>query len=282
MKRFFLLAALSVAALSLPAPIRAAKSIKPGPVSIDPASGYVMVRIGPTSGKKFRSPPLYLWRFDPQTNEVRTKRKKDPARVPKTEDDSVSLGDRVFLAGERMSVYLSSITPGDWVIHGSVKTCLCLGSYRFSVKPGEVTDLGTAFIQSEAGGIDLPEMRLESISMDLLERPYAVPEAMVVKAAVDGDVVPPELKAIVIKRAELIPDIRFANRAGLRYLYYGGLLLNRAIGLPKMTSGDGRAFVDAIEKKAKDTEVVAKPVLQGEEPKPTPDAEPAPASPAAP
>jgi hypothetical protein len=282
MTRLLRLAALCIAA-SLPSGAAlAAKSLKPGVVKLDPALGYVMVRIGPTVGKKFRSSPLYLWRFDPLTSEVRTKRKKDPARVPKIEDDSVSLGDRVFVAGERTSVFLSSITPGDWVIHGSVKTCLCLGSYRFTVKPGEITDLGTVLIQSEAGGIDVPELRLESMSMDLLERPYAVPEAIFVKAAAEGDMVPAEVKDLVIKRAELVSDVRFANRAGLRYLYYGGLLVNRAVGLPKMASGDGKALVEAVERKSGDTEVVAKPVLQGEEPKPTPDAEPVPAAPAAP
>jgi hypothetical protein len=271
MNRFFMIA-LSAAALVAAVPaVQAAKGLKPGAVTLDPALGYVLVRIGPTSGKKFKSPALYLQRFDPATNEVRTRRKKDALRVPKGEDDSVSLGDRVFLAGERTSVYMASITPGEWVVHGSYKTCLCLGSYRFTVAPGQVTDIGTVLIASEAGGLYIPGLQREPLAPDLEERPYAVPDAIMVKAATESDTLPPEIAGLSFKRAELIPDIRFTNRGNLRYLYYGGILVNRAVGLPAPVSGDARAIVDRVTKAADEKEVVAKPVLEGEEPKPVSD-----------
>lgn len=263
-----LVGALMVAA----APVaHAAKGLKPGAVTLDPALGYVLVRIGPTSGKKFKSPALYLQRFDPATGEVRTRRKKDPARVAKGEDDAVSLGDRVFLAGDRTSIYIASITPGEWVVHGSYKTCLCLGSYRFTVAPGQITDIGTVLIASEAGGLYVPGLQREPLAPDLEERPYAVPDAIMVKAAMDGDVLPPEMSGLPLKRAELIPDIRFTNRGNLRYLYYGGILVNRAVGLPTPVSGDARAIVDRVMKASDEKEVLAKPVLEGEEPKPVSD-----------
>jgi hypothetical protein len=261
----------------------AAKGLKPGAVTLDPALGYVLVRIGPTSGKKFKSPALYLWRFDPTTNEVRTRRKKDPARVAKGEDDSVVLGDRVFLAGEQTSVYIASITPGEWVVHGSYKTCLCLGSYRFTVAPGQITDIGSVLIASEAGGLYVPGLQRQPIAPDLEERPYAVPEAILIRAATDADALPPEVSGLPLKRAELIPDIRFTNRGNLRYLYYGGILVNRAAGLPAPVSGDARAIVDRVMKAADEKEVQAKPVLEGEEPKPVSDKDDAPvATPAQP
>jgi hypothetical protein len=167
MNRLFSMA-LAGAVLVAAVPVaHAAKGLKPGAVILDPTLGYVLVRIGPTNGKKFKSPALYLWRFDPATNEVRTRRKKDPARVPKGEDDSVVLGDRVFLGGERSSVYIASITPGEWIIHGSYKTCLCLGSYRFTVAPGEITDIGTVLIASEAGGLYVPDLPREPLAPDL-------------------------------------------------------------------------------------------------------------------
>ena len=269
--------ALAGAALIATAPAAdAAKGLKPGAVTLDPALGYVLVRIGPTNGKKFRSPALYLWRFDPTTNEVRTRRKKDPARVAKGEDDSVVLGDRVFLAGDRTSVYIASITPGEWVVHGSYKTCLCLGSYRFTVAPGQVTDIGTVLIASEAGGLYVPGLERAPLAPDLEERPYAVPEAIMVRAATDADVLPPEVAGLPLKRAELVPDIRFTNRGNLRYLYYSGILVNRAVGLPAPVSGDARAIVDRVMKVANEKEVLAKPVLEGEEPKPVSDKDDAP------
>jgi hypothetical protein len=276
MNRLFSMA-LAGAVLVAAVPVaHAAKGLKPGAVILDPTLGYVLVRIGPTNGKKFKSPALYLWRFDPATNEVRTRRKKDPARVPKGEDDSVVLGDRVFLGGERSSVYIASITPGEWIIHGSYKTCLCLGSYRFTVAPGEITDIGTVLIASEAGGLYVPDLPREPLAPDLEERPYAVPDAMMIKAAGDGDVLPPEVAAMAIKRAELIPDVRFTNRSSLRYLYYGGILVNRAAGLPAPVSGDTKVIVDRVMKAADEKEVVAKPVLEGEEPKPVSDKDDAP------
>ncbi len=272
-----------VSALVVTAPVaHAAKGLKTGPVTLDPALGYVLVRIGPTSGKKFKSPALYLQRFDPVTGEVRTRRKKDPARVPKGEDDAVSLGDRVFLPGESASVYIASITPGEWVVHGSYKTCLCLGSYRFTVAPGQITDIGTVLIASEAGGLFVPGLPREPLAPDLEERPYAVADAIMVKAAVDGDVLPPQVSGLPLKRAELIPDIRFTNRGNLRYLYYGGILVNRAVGLPTPVSGDAKAIVDRVTKAADEKEVLAKPVLEGEEPKPVSDKEEAPVATPAP
>jgi hypothetical protein len=271
MKRLITLALAGLALIATTPPAYAAKGLKPGAVRLDPALGYVLVRIGPTSGKKFKSPALYLWRFDPATNEVRTRRKKDPARVPKGEDDSVVLGDRVFLAGDKSSVYIASMTPGDWVVHGSYKTCLCLGSYRFTVAPGEITDIGTVLIASEAGGLYIPDLPRQPLAPDLEERPYAVPEAILVKAATDTDLLPPEVAGLPLKRAALIPDIRFTNRGSLRYLYYGGILVNRAAGLPAPVSGDAKAIVDRVMKAADEKEVVAKPVLEGEEPKPVSD-----------
>jgi hypothetical protein len=276
MKRLFLTALASALAIIGISDAQAAKGLKPGAVVLDPALGYVLVRIGPTLGKKRKASTLYLLRFDPATNEVRTRRRKDPARVPKGEDDSVALGDRVFLAGEDSSVFMASITPGEWVIHGSYKTCLRLGSYRFTVAPGVITDIGTVLIASEATGYDVPGLTREPIASDLEDRPYAVPDDIVIKPATSADALPGEVAKLSVIRAELIPDIRFTNRGNLRYLYYGGILINRAIGLPKPVSGDGRAMVGRLTKAADEKEILAKPVLEGEEPKPISDNEDAP------
>jgi len=260
-------------------PAQAAKGLKTSPVTIDPALGYVLVRIGPTEGKKLKAPPLFLSRYDAVTNDIRTRRKKDPARVPKGEDSLVGIGSRVFLGGDRTSIYLTSLTPGEWVFHGSTKTCLCLGSYRFTVKPGQITDIGTVLIDSEAGSHYLPELQRKPLAADLAERSYSVAEVVFIKAAAESDILPPQVAGLPMTRAELIADARFTNRGGMRYLYNGGILVNRAAGLPAVTSGDGKALVDRLTGASDEKEAVPKPVLEGEEPRPDPDAEATPPTP---
>jgi hypothetical protein len=58
-----------------------------------------------------------------------------------------------FAKGDQgKSVYLQSLTPGSYRIYGIVSvtpeavtgTCYCMGSVKFTVKAGEITDLGTA------------------------------------------------------------------------------------------------------------------------------------------
>lgn len=49
-----------------------------------------------------------------------------------------------FSKSKEQSVYLQEVTPGTYRIYrNSMLTCLCMGSVQFSVKAGEITDLGT-------------------------------------------------------------------------------------------------------------------------------------------
>lgn len=223
----------------------AAKQLKKRPIQMDPALGYVLVRIGPTISERGRAPNLYLWRFDRARSEMRTTRRADPARVPRGEDSQAVLGARPFLAGE-VGVFIASLTPGDWVIHGTETTCFCLGSYSFTVRPGEITDLGTVLLGREDGMSPVPELREQRLSGDLLDRDFVITDAMLVRPAADGDPLPPEVAGLTVTRAELTPDVRFPNRGPARLLYPGGLLINRASGLPAPVPGDGRAMVERV------------------------------------
>ena len=251
------LAALA-ASLMLGTPAEAFKRLEPGPVVIDPALGYVMVRIGPTRGDKGKAQNLWIWRYDPERGEIRTLGKKDPARIPKGEDAGAYFGDRPFTVGDEASVFITSLTPGEWVIHGTETTCLCLGSYAFTVKAGEITDLGNVLIAREDGKSDVPVLAEQKLAEDLLDRGFVVTDAVQVRPAADGDPLPPEVASLPIVRATLTEDVRFPNRGPTRFLYPGGLLVNRALGLPAPVNGDGSALLARVRE---DSEVRTKPIV---------------------
>jgi hypothetical protein len=246
------------------APAEAAKRLKKGPVTLDPKLGYVLVRVGPSTKASGKAPNLYIWRFDQARSEIRTGGKKDPARIAKGEDASATFGDRPFMATGDAGVFITSVTPGDYVIHGTESTCFCLGSYAFTVKPGEITDIGTVLIGPENGESKAPELGKLKLAEDILEREFAVNDAMIVRAAAEGDPLPAEVKALPLRRAELKADVRFPNRGPVRFLYPGGLLINRAEGLGPLSPGDGR---DMVKRLRGDPDVKAQPLAQPEEKK---------------
>lgn len=245
------------------APLDAAKRLKKGALKLDPKLGYVLVRVGPTAGSKGKAPNLYIHRFDPARGELRTSRKADPARVAKGEDTTAVFGDRPFMGAGEAGVFISSVTPGDYVIHGTESTCFCLGTYAFSVQPGEITDIGTVTIARENGLTKTAALKEYVLSDDLLEREFVVTDVIAVQAAREGDALPPEVGTARVTRAALTEGTRFLNRGTTRVLYPGGLLINRAAGLPAPQSGDGREVVARIL--ADDKEVSAKPAAAAKE-----------------
>ena len=175
------------------------------------------------------------------------------------------LGDRPFMSTGETGLFIASLTPGDYVIHGTETTCFCLGSYAFTVRPGEITDLGTILLGAENGEALVPEIREQRLSPDLLEREFVITDAMLVRPAADGDPLPPEIAGLPITRAVLTPDVRFPNRGPTRYLYPGGLLVNRAPGLDAPVSGDGRAMVERLRAGEDEREVALIPPPAEEE-----------------
>lgn len=260
MKPVFRSAALAAlaASLMLGSPALAFKRLKTGPVVIDPALGYVLVRIGPTRGDKGKAQNLWIWRYDPERGEIRTLGKKDPSRIPKGEDAGAYFGDRPFMINDEGSVFITSVTPGEWVIHGTETTCLCLGSYAFTVKAGEITDLGTVLIARENGKSDVPALAEQTLAEDLLDRGFVVNDVVQVRPAADGDSLPPEVASLPIVRAQLTEDVRFPNRGPTRYLFPGGLLINRALGLPAPVNGDGSALLARVRG---DEDVLTRPIV---------------------
>lgn len=199
------------------------------PVVVEPGKGYVLARIGPSENKG-QAATIVLFRIDPETSRLRTLDKKSINPLVKGQDSTALIGgNRSFglvpVTGAQASVFLTSLTPGEWVIVGTQSTCACMGSYRFTVRPGEITDIGTIITGVSDPNSAFVEFRGAPISPDLLEKPYTVPEAMFARAAAESDTVPAALEKFARTRAALTLT-RFDNA--------GGWMINRMSGLPPL------------------------------------------------
>lgn len=250
MKTWFRCAAIAasmIAAVAVaPEGAEATRQLRKGPVQLDNALGYVLVRIGPTRNRAGRAQRLYLWRYDSDRGEVRTSRRRDPAQVPRGEDAFARLGDRPFAVAGETGIFLASLTPGEYVIHGTESTCFCLGSYSFTVRAGEITDIGTVMIDAENGRSSSAALQEHRLPDDILGRSYAVNDVMLVRPASEGDPLPTEIANLRVTRAELRADARFINRGPVRPMYPNGLLLARAASLDPPVPGDGAAAVERL------------------------------------
>lgn len=71
-------------------------------------------------------------------------------------------GKRVAMVG-KVAMILAELTPGDYIVYGTgyggyTYQCLCLGTVRFTVKAGEVTDLGSLLVAKAWEPSPLPEL----------------------------------------------------------------------------------------------------------------------------
>ena len=211
----------AVLALS-PAPLFAAEALKAAPASLDPARGYVLVRLGE------RAPDLWnyltLAPYDEQSEDVRGRGRAKANAVPKGADKHVMIGAKPFIAEEpHMRTYLMALTPGRYVIASSPTTCFCLGSYSVDVAAGQVTDLGSIYIGAENGSSPWAALSKLHSSPDIETRGYTVADAMAIVPASSEAAVPPALAALPRVAAEYRPVRRFGN--------HSGLLVNRALPL---------------------------------------------------
>ena len=258
MNRLILSLAIVAAACAAGSAVHASTQLKKRPVKLDPALGYVLVRTGPPVNAEGQTADLHIWRYDPATGELRF-RSAEPSGVPEGEDDRAMFGNRPLLTGGGISIFITAVTPGEWVIHGSHTTCFCLGTYSFTVRPGEITDIGTVLLGVENGRSSVPELARRKLAADIMDHGFAINDVMLVRPAAEGDILPPEVAALPVRRAALTADVRFPNRGPTRKAFGGGLLINRAEGLPPLVNGDGAATVARLRD---DPDLVAAPVEQ--------------------
>jgi hypothetical protein len=198
----------------------AATVMKTVPATLDPASGYILVRMGE------RAPDLWnmlrIAPYDPVLQDIRGEGRAKGNPVAKGADRSVSIGAKPFIAeGDHVRTYLVAVTPGRYVIQSGPTTCFCLGSYQFEVAAGRITDMGTIHIGPENGSSPWAALKPLRSTADIEERAYTVAEAMQVLPWRESMSLPAGMSGLPRDPARYTVAARFGNHVGQ--------LLNRAL-----------------------------------------------------
>jgi hypothetical protein len=221
-----ILAALAASFVAVPAAM-AANPLKPEKFVFDPARGYILVRVGPV-GDSGNADPVYFVRMDPANPKQTLWSFGMRAINSKKESDAAMVwGGDNFGNDGKTSLYLVPVNPGEWVIGGAGGTSMSLGSYGFTVKPGEITYVGTILTGRENGKSDIPEIKAAKLSEDLVEfgtlMNIVMSDAILVTPPAAGDPIPEAIATHGVTHASLVPDVRFNN--------FLAAMINRAIGL---------------------------------------------------
>jgi hypothetical protein len=211
------------AAVMLAAPgAYAADQLKVAPTSLDPARGYVLVRMGE------RTPGVWnfmsLAPYDEAAEDIAGKGRAKVRPLPKGVDKAAVIREKPYLAeAGNHRTHLIALTPGRYVIASSPTTCFCLGSYGVDVRPGVITDVGHVYLGAENGSSPWAALSKLHSAPDIEARGYTVADAMAIVPATAETAVPPELSALPRVPATFTPIRRFGN--------HGGQLINRALPL---------------------------------------------------
>lgn len=212
-----------------PTPIKL-ETLKKGPIMLDPQYAYILVRIGPKADAKDRPVAVTFSRLSDQTGTNFTPEDyKADKTLLRTVVVAVNTG-RSFADQNQQGAYVIKAWPGTWFLSNTATTSFALGTYKFTIKAGEVTDIGTVLVGREDGKSASPEISATKLSQDLVDFGVALnivmTDAIFVKSPVEGVFVPSELAGVPIVKAVLQPDYQ-TNATG-------GFLLNRAASLPPL------------------------------------------------
>jgi hypothetical protein len=207
-------------------PATAHKPLKEKELIAEPSKGYILVRVGNTSGNVTG---VAFARLDPHSGKIIGDGKLN-ALSKKEYDAAIAAGGNFLSTDEATNTYLIPVNPGKWLISGAGATIFSLGTFGFQVKAGEVSDIGTVLVGREDGKSKIPEIAAAKLSGDLVEfgtmTNIVMTDAMLLKPPVEGAAIPKPLNGWVVRAAEIQRDLRFDN------VYHG--LVNRALGLPPM------------------------------------------------
>ena len=144
-----------------------------------------------------------------------------------------------------LAVILAEIPPGDYVFYGQgyqnwLFTCFCYGTVGFSVRPGEVTDLGTVFFGKASEPSSIPELagevglgRTASMDYNLF--------AVGLRPVRNADAVPVGLDPARVVPAKLHAIGPFVET--------NTLLASRLAAIPGVLSYDGGRVIDVASGK---------------------------------
>jgi hypothetical protein len=198
----------------------AATPLKTVPTALNPASGYILVRVGERVPDVWNT--LTIAPYDAALEDIRGKGRAKNNPVAKEADRGVLIGAKSFIAeGDHIRTYLVAVTPGHYVIQGGPTTCFCLGSYQFDVAAGRITDMGTIYLGPEDGTSPWAALKRLHSTPDIEERGYTVAEAMAVLPWRETMSLPMGVSELVREPARYTIAARFGN--------HDGQLLNRAL-----------------------------------------------------
>lgn len=233
MNRALFVAAILGLAAAGPTVARTKQFSSDGHINIDAAQGYVVARMGPLDHHRVGL-PVTLYRIDPASSRLRTADRHYPMTIPHGEDAMATLGGSFFMGHPNRdapsAIAISRLTPGEYVIAAVGNTCLCMGSYRFTVRPGEITDLGTLTAVPDDGPLNED---LRHHNMPLIARLTVTPAT--------SDLPAPDVVATLPRRVAEMIATRFDNE--------GMWMVGRMDGLPAMEHETTDTVAAAIDRR---------------------------------
>lgn len=215
-----------------------AETLKKVPASFNPAKAYVLVeyRLQKNSLSSFPGSRKYmplmaglsLARYDPLRGDVRGRGKAIANPLPGKLAATEPFRNREIAKSEGAKLFLLELEPDVWVVQGYGNTSFSLGSHRFTLEPGTVTDLGIVEAEADWAEGDGPATAGDIFKIALLgafaKRPASAPMRASFRPRTAQDMpLPTGIAAASVRPVAFTPDARFGN-------YLGGLV-NRIDGV---------------------------------------------------
>ena len=146
--------------------------------------------------------------------------------------DTVSFGPMfVFSKSETQFTYVNEVKPGTYIYYGPIMAvpgypgtgaCYCMGTVKFEVKAGEITDLGNSLLALPKAEPPF-DVATQMLMADEAERKAKGKEPRVIQPALAYGV-PESLKALPARQAELQASGKLNN--------YYGITISRIAPIP--------------------------------------------------
>ncbi len=212
--RLFATAVALAATAAVPAVGRIERPVTQEKFQYDPASGYILVWVGPMKGKSSFKDFVDFVRIDPSTG---TALIRDDGLLRSTNRRALKDAAAVYYEAkpwvikDDRGLFLMPVAAGSWVIGSVNNTALSMGTYGFDVAPGKITYVGTVITGKEDATSPIPEI-LEAGRKVLSYEGNApnIPHTIVYRpAAIDE--LPPSVPRDHLVVPAIRKDVRFNN-----------------------------------------------------------------------
>jgi len=200
-------------------------------VSLQPDQGYILVRTLQQPGGALRgtvkfTPVLYRVLSNEEIEQSKAAAAADPENwTTKIESNVVEpLADQPYAKIKDGSFLLTSLKPGTYIFGGSavtnwatkstglMTTSLCMGTVKFEVKPGVVTDLGAILNARDDEPTDIPE--LSHVVLGKSNSTGEVLYDIAIRPSTPASEIPEALRTLPVVAADYRAVSPFPNYAG--------------------------------------------------------------------